>query len=133
MLSEALPAHTLSVPAPRSVIFQPTTVAVSVFFAAPDTGQMHIQFSFEICPMPKRQQKKSHDRRLVALATHHVFKLFNLKYDLFNFHYGYQQFADVYVISKTNCGVNIFINISIKHKRARFLRCLFIEVSLIYR
>ena len=66
-------------------------VAVSVFFAAPDTGQMHIQFSFEICPMPKRQQKKSHDRRLVALATHHVFKLFYLKYDLFNFHYGYQQ------------------------------------------
>ena len=91
MLSEALPAHTLSVPAPRSVIFQPTTVAVSVFFAAPDTRQMHIQFSFEICPMPKRQQKKSHDRRLVALATHHVFKLFYLKYDLFNFHYGYQQ------------------------------------------
>ena len=41
--------------------------------------------------MPERQQKKSHDRRLVALATHHVFKLFNLKYDLFNFHYGYQQ------------------------------------------
>jgi hypothetical protein len=79
------------VPAPRSVIFQPTTVAVSVFFAAPDTGQMHIQFSFEICPMPKRQQKKSHDRRLVALATHHVFKLFYLKYDLFNFHYGYQR------------------------------------------
>jgi hypothetical protein len=91
VLSEALPAHTLSVPAPRSVIFQPTTVAVSVFFAAPDTGQMHIQFSFEICPMPKRQQKKSHDRRLVALATYHVFKLFYLKYDLFNFHYGYQQ------------------------------------------
>ena len=91
MLSEALPAHTLSVPAPRSVIFQPTTVAVSVFFAAPDTRQMHIQFSFEICPMPKRQQKKSHDCRLVALATHHVFKLFYLKYDLFNFHYGYQQ------------------------------------------
>ena len=91
MLSGALPAHTLSVPATRSVIFQPTTVAVSVFFAAPDTGQMHIQFSFEICPMPKRQQKKSHDRRLVALATHHVFKLFYLKYDLFNFHYGYQQ------------------------------------------
>jgi len=91
VLSGALPAHTLSVPAPRSVIFQPTTVAVSVFFAAPDTGQMHIQFSFEICPMPKRQQKKSHDRRLVALATHHVFKLFYLKYDLFSFHYGYQQ------------------------------------------
>ena len=102
MLSEALPAHTLSVPAPRSVIFQPTTVAVSVFFAAPDTRQMHIQFSFEICPMPKRQQKKSHDCRLVALATHHVFKLFYLKYDLFNFHYGYQLFADVYVISETN-------------------------------
>jgi len=40
---------------------------------------------------PKRQQKKSHDRRLVALATYHVFKLFYLKYDLFNFHYGYQQ------------------------------------------
>ena len=96
--------------APRSVIFQPMTVAVSVFFAAPDTGQMHIQFSFEICPMPKRQQKKSHDRRLVALATHHVFKLFYLlKYDLFNFHYGYQLFADVYVISEAKSGVNIFI------------------------
>lgn len=58
VLSEALPAHTLSVPAPRSVIFQPTTVAVSVFFAAPDTGQMHIQFSFEICPCPKGNKKR---------------------------------------------------------------------------
>lgn len=131
-MSRASPAHTSTVSAPRSVIFQPMTVAVSVFFAAPDTGQMHIQFSFEICPMPKRQQKKSHDRRLVALATHHVFQLFYL-YELFNFHYGYQLFADVYVISETKCGVNIFIKISIKHKRAKFLRCLFIEVSLIYR
>jgi hypothetical protein len=60
--------------------------------------------------MPERQQKKSHDRRLVALATHHVFKLFYLlKYDLFNFHYGYQLFADVYVISEAKSGVNIFI------------------------
>jgi len=39
--------------------------------------------------MPERQQKKSHDRRLIALATHHVLQLFY--YELFNFHYGYQQ------------------------------------------
>ena len=125
-MSRASPTHTFTVSAPRSVIFQPTTVAVSVFFAAPATGQMHIQLSFAIWPMPKRQQKKSHNRRLVALATHHVLKLFYLKYDLFNFHYGCQLFADVYVISKTKCGVNIFIKIfikiSIKHKRARSLR-----------
>ena len=130
-LSRASPAHTSMVPAPWSVILQPMTVAVSVFFAAPVTGQMHINLSFAIWPMPERQQKKSHDRRLVALATHNVFQLFY--YELFNFHYGYQLFADVYVISETKCGVNIFIKISIKHKRARFLRCLFIEVSLIYR
>lgn len=121
-LSRALPTHTFTVSAPRSVILQPMTVAVSVFFAAPVTGQIRIQLSFAICPMPVRQQKKSHDRRLVALATHHVLKLFYLKYDLFNFHYGCQLLADVYVISETKCGVNIFIKISIKHKRARSLR-----------
>ncbi|EDP26700.1 hypothetical protein COPEUT_01178 [Coprococcus eutactus ATCC 27759] len=36
------------VPAPWSVILQPMTVAVSVFFAAPVTGQMHINLSFAI-------------------------------------------------------------------------------------
>ena len=54
-------------------------------------GRCIFSFHLKSAPCPKGNKKKSHDRRLVALATHHVFKLFYLKYDLFNFHYGYQQ------------------------------------------
>lgn len=93
-------------PAPRSVILQPMAVAVSVFFAAPDTGQM--LYSVVICNLThaRKATKKESWSQTCSACYSSCFQTLLLKIWFIQFSLWVSAIADTRIVPDTHTYVN---------------------------